>query len=209
MRAAYQSERFPAAAEFQVSSGSDWLESSSSDGSQKFRWTLAGDGGLLLDYFYQIDGDFIYHGITFDHPEDKLQSVKWLGDGPSRVWQNRLRGTSLGIHEIARNDIQPGESWEFPEFQGCFGGLRWARFQTTSGPLTVTSSRPETYLRIGTPRISHPFTTVAFPAGDVSFLHAIPAIGSKFITPEKTGPASQPAKVAGAQSGSLVFRFGE
>ncbi|MEY3898729.1 MAG: hypothetical protein RLZZ214_4251 [Verrucomicrobiota bacterium] len=209
MRAAYQSERFPAAAEFQVSSGSDWLESSTSDGSQKFRWTLAGDGGLRLDYFYQIDGDFIYHGITFDHPEDKLQSVKWLGDGPSRVWQNRLRGTSLGIHEIARNDIQPGESWEFPEFQGCFGGLRWARFQTTSGPLTVTSSRPETYLRIGTPRISHPFTTVAFPAGDVSFLHAIPAIGSKFITPEKTGPASQPAKVAGAQSGSLVFRFGE
>ena len=63
-------------------------------------------------------------------------------------------------------------------------------------------------LRIGTPRISHPFTTVAFPAGDLSFLEAIPAIGSKFITPEKTGPSSQPAKAAGLHTGSLVFRVG-
>ena len=73
----------------------------------------------------------------------------------------------------------------------------------------VSSLRPGTYLRIGTPRISHPFTTVAFPAGDLSFLESIPAIGSKFITPEKTGPSSQPAKAAGLHSGSLVFRVGE
>ena len=71
------------------------------------------------------------------------------------------------------------------------------------------SPDPGTYLRIGTPRISHPFTTVAFPAGDVSFLKAIPAIGSKFVTPGKSGPASQPVKVAGEQAGTLVFRFGE
>ena len=52
-------------------------------------------------------------------------------------------------------------------------------------------------------------TTVDFPAGDLSFLHAIPAMGSKFVTPEKTGPASQPAKASGTYSGSLAFGFGE
>ncbi|MEO7100676.1 MAG: glycoside hydrolase family 2 TIM barrel-domain containing protein [Luteolibacter sp.] len=211
LRAAYQADRFPPPATTKptVTTGPDWLESVAADGSNRFRWTLSGSGDLRLDYSYQLDGEVTYHGITFDHPEEKFKSVKWLGDGPFRVWQNRLRGTTLGVHEISRNDIQPGESWEFPEFQGCFAGLRWAHFETESGPFTVTTTRPETYLRIGTPRISHPFTTMAFPAGDLSFLGAIPAMGSKFLTPEKTGPASQPAKVSGVQSGSLVFRMGD
>ncbi|MES2923774.1 MAG: glycoside hydrolase family 2 TIM barrel-domain containing protein [Verrucomicrobiota bacterium] len=210
LRAAYQADRFPTAAlPVKVTSGPDWVEGAAANGPDRFRWTLVGDGELRLDYSYQLDGEFTYHGITFDHPEEKFKSVRWLGEGPGRVWQNRLRGTMLGVHEIAANDIQPGESWAFPEFQGCFAGLRWARFETATGPLTVSSSRPGTYLRLGTPRISHPFTTVAFPAGDLSFLEAIPAIGSKFITPEKTGPASQPAKAAGLHSGSLVFRVGD
>jgi Glycosyl hydrolases family 2, TIM barrel domain/Glycosyl hydrolases family 2/Beta galactosidase small chain len=211
LRAAYQAERFPPveSAPAKVTTGPDWVESIADNGSDRFRWTLSGSGDLRLDYSYQLDGGFTYQGITFDHPQEKFKSVRWLGEGPGRVWQNRLRGTTLGVHEIAANDIQPGESWDFPEFQGCFAGLRWARFETATGPLTVSSSRPGTYLRIGTPRISHPFTTVAFPAGDLSFLEAIPAIGSKFITPEKTGPSSQPAKAVGLHSGSLVFRVGE
>ncbi len=209
LRSAYQAERFAPVESVpaKVTSGPDWVESAND--SDRFRWTLSGSGDLRLDYSYRLDGEFIYQGITFDHPEEKFKSVRWLGEGPVRVWQNRLRGTTLGVHEIAANDVQPGESWDFPEFQGCFAGLRWARFETAVGPLTVSSLQPGTYLRIGTPRISHPFTTVAFPAGDLSILEAIPAIGSKFITPEKTGPSSQPAKAAGLHTGSLVFRVGD
>jgi Glycosyl hydrolases family 2, TIM barrel domain/Glycosyl hydrolases family 2, sugar binding domain/Glycosyl hydrolases family 2/Beta galactosidase small chain len=210
MRAAYQTERFPAAAlPAKVTSGGDWLAAETEDGSGRFRWTLVEGQGLKLDYSYQLDGAFTHHGITFDHPEEKFRSVKWLGDGPARVWQNRLRGATLGTWQIARNDIQPGEAWDFPEFQGCFGGLRWARLATETGDLTVTSADRETYLRVGTPRISHPFTTVAFPAGDLSFLKAIPAIGSKFITPENSGPSGMPAKASGEYRGSLVFSLGE
>jgi hypothetical protein len=133
--------------------------------------------------------------------------VRWLGAGPYRVWQNRIRGTWFGVHEIAQNDIQAGESWNYPEFQGYFAGLRWTRLETAAGPLTVTSASPETYLRIGTPRINHQNTTVDFPAGDLSFLQAIPAIGSKFILPDKSGPSGQPAKAAGTYQGSLRFDF--
>ena len=221
LRLGYQAKRFPAVLTTPPKittgtahgppTGADiaWLESTGASGLDHFRWTLSADGALRLDYAYTLNGEFQYHGITFDHPEEKLNSLRWLGEGPYRVWQNRLRGTGLGVHEIARNEIQPGETWGYPEFQGCFAGLRWARFETPGGLLTVTSLQPETYLRVGTPRISHINTTVAFPAGDISFLRAIPPMGSKFKTPEETGPTSQWARAAGSYSGTLVFRFGE
>ena len=210
VRAAWQAERFPAESGVpaKVTRGANWLERAAADGEIGFRWELADDGALRLNWSYPLDGRVTYHGVTFDHPEESIARMKWLGNGPNRVWQNRLRGTTLGVHEIARNDIQPGESWEFPEFQGMFAGLRWARFAADPLSWTVTAASPSTYLRVGTPRISHPFTTVAFPAGDISFLREIPAMGSKFITPEKTGPASQPAEVSGRHSGTVVFRIG-
>jgi hypothetical protein len=220
LRMGYQPSRFPAGTGTpKVSSGtgpdamtgqtSVWVESEGSSGLGRFRWTLQDNGELRLDYTYHLEGEFTYHGITFDHPEESMKSLRWLGEGPYRVWQNRLRGTTLGVHEIARNDLQPGESWNYPEFQGCFAGLRWARLDTAPGPLTIVSAQPETYLRVGTPSVNFPLTTPAFPAGDLSFLRAIPAMGSKFIPPEKTGPASQPAKASGEYSGTLTFKFGE
>ncbi|HEY4245992.1 MAG TPA: glycoside hydrolase family 2 TIM barrel-domain containing protein [Lacunisphaera sp.] len=220
IRLGYAPTRFPGIASggtVKTGSGPDpktgeaiaWLESEGAEGLNHFRWTLHASGSLQLDYDYALEGDFLYHGITFDHPEDKMKSLRWLGEGPYRVWQNRLRGTWLGVHEIARNDIQPGTAWNYPEFQGIFGGLRWARLDTEVGPLTVASATPDVYLRIGTPRISHQNTTVDFPSGDISFLHAIPAMGSKFILPDKTGPSSQPAKAQGKYVGSLTFSFGD
>ncbi len=221
VRLGYAPKRFPAVApgpatisqgtqrDAQTGETTAWLETHGAGGLDRARWTLRGDGSLRLDYAYTLSGEFLYHGITFSHPEEKMTSLRWLGAGPYRVWQNRLRGTTLGVNEIARNDVQPGEAWGYPEFQGCFANLNWARLDTVAGPLTVASASPEIYLRVGTPRINHQMTTVEFPAGDLSFLHAIPAIGSKFVTPEKTGPASQPAKASGTYSGSLVFGFGE
>jgi len=135
-----------------------------------------------------------------------MKSLRWLGNGPCRVWQNRLRGTWLGIHETAYNNIQPGESWDYPEFQGIFSGLRWANLETPAGRMTVASASPEVYLRVGSPRISHENTTVAFPAGDLSFLHAIPGVGSKI---DNYSPTAQPAKANGDYHGTLIFTFAD
>jgi hypothetical protein len=216
VRVGYNAARFPApAASGSITHGSGtdpktgksvaWVENHGGGGLDHFRWTLHSNGALQLEYRYTLRGDFLYHGITFDHPESEMKSLRWLGEGPYRVWQNRLRGTGLGVHEIANHVQQSGETWNYPEFQGCFAGLRWARLTTNAGALTVTSVSPEIYLRVGTPRISHPNTTPELPAGDVSFLHAIPAIGTKFTPPEKCGPASQPAKAEGAYEGTLTF----
>ena len=222
VRVGYEAARFPPAANAAaaaVSSGSGrdprtgkpaaWLESTGGAGLTRFRWTLQQDGALRLDYEYTLEGQYSYYGVSFDYPEEQLRTIRWLGEGPYRVWQNRLRGTSLGVHEIARNEIQPGENWDYPESQGYFAGLRWARLDGVGGPLWVASAQPGLYLRIGTPRFSLLNTSPDFPAGELSFLHAIPAIGSKFIAPENSGPLSQWSKASGAHTGSLVFRFGQ
>jgi hypothetical protein len=220
VRVGYAATRFPAgsnaAAVVTSGAGRDpqtgkpaaWVESTEGAGLTRFRWTLQADGALRLDYEYTLEGPYAYHGISFDYPEENLRTMRWLGEGPYRVWQNRLRGTSLGVHQIARNEIQPGENWDYPESQGYFAGLRWARLDGAGGSLWVTSAQPDVYLRLGTPRFSLMNTSPDFPAGDLSFLRAIPPIGSKFIAPEGSGPMSQWSKASGRYTGSLVFRFG-
>ena len=71
------------------------------------------------------------------------------------------------------------------------------------------SDNPDAYLRVGTPRLSHPSTAVDFPAGDLSLLHAIPGMGSKFKTPEVSGPSAAAAQASGTYKGTLVFIPGE
>jgi hypothetical protein len=188
--------------------GAAWLESSGA-GFSHLRWTLGGAGDLRLDFQYRLDGIYLYHGITFDLPEPLMTQLDWTGEGPSRVWQNRLRGTSFGAYHTAWHQLQPGESWDYPEFQGYFSRLQSCRLGTLPCNISITPAAPGLYLRIGTPRISHPDTSAPFPPGDLSFLFAIPGMGSKFKTLEQSGPAAQPAHAAGTYAGSLQFRFGD
>jgi Glycosyl hydrolases family 2, TIM barrel domain/Glycosyl hydrolases family 2, sugar binding domain/Glycosyl hydrolases family 2/Beta galactosidase small chain len=184
-----------------------WLESWNAGGFDRLRWTMHADGALRLDYRYRLDDTVQYHGVTFDHPESALRSLRWLGEGPYRVWKNRLHGTRLGVHETTPFDQQPGETFRYPESQGFFAGVRWARLETEGGTLFVSPGNPDGYLRVGTPRISHANTTVEFPAGDLSWLHAIPAIGEKFSGTELLGPSAAWPVARGEYEGSLTFRF--
>jgi hypothetical protein len=188
-------------------SASVWLESRGALGLDHFRWTLFGDGRLRLDYAYRLDGAFACHGITFDHPESALRGVRWLGEGPNSVWQNRLQGTRLGVHETPWHAVQRGETFQYPESAGDFAGVRWARLATTAGDLVVRQENPSVYLRLGTPRITVPSTMAEFPAGDLSFLHAIPGMASKFKTIAESGPSAAPAEACGEYRGTVVFEF--
>jgi hypothetical protein len=218
LRVGYAADRFPAppaAAKVTTGTGRDprtgkpsaWVDSTGGAGLAHFRWTMQSDGGLRLDYEYKLEGDYEYYGISFDYPETAPGTIRWLGDGPYRVWQNRLRGTWLGVHEVHQHVVQPGENWDYPESQGYFAGLRWMRIEGAEGSLNVAAAQPDLYFRVGTPRFSLLNTSPDFPDGDLSFLNAIPPIGSKFVTPENTGPLSQWSKASGTYKGSLVFRF--
>ena len=103
------------------------------------RWRVSPQGEVTLDYTYAFDGTVDLLGVQFDYPEANMKSIRWLGRGPYRVWQNRMQGTRLDVWQNAYNNTTPGESWVYPEFKGYFRGWRWARFETTEGPLIAAN----------------------------------------------------------------------
>ncbi|HEX8300445.1 glycoside hydrolase family 2 protein [Sphingomonas sp.] len=205
VRVAFEAARFPAPVPAViVRSGTTaatggapataWLEAEGAGGLDRTRWTMQGDGSLTLDYAYSLEGEVLYHGVTFDAPAAVNSPFRALAEGPHPVWQNRLQGANLAVRDQA-------------PLPGYYAGLQWARFNSAGSAWTVSATTPDTYLRVGTRLVDHPNTSPEFPAGDVSFLRAIPAMGSKFVTPEQSGPSGKPARATGRYIGSLVFTW--
>ena len=179
---------------------------------------LDGNGWLELSYRYVNPGRHAHLGVTFDYPEAQVTGLRWLGRGPYRVWKNRIQGTSYGVWQKAYNDTRTGADWVYPEFKGHHAGLYWATLQTRELPITVVSDTEGLFLRVLTPRsgVDPQHTAVEFPEGDISFLHGITAIGTKFNDPQTLGPAGQLNETAGANptqhmgvyGATLFFAFG-
>ena len=166
---------------------------------RKMIWTLKKSGLLKLEADplrdWVKDVDFL--GISFNYPETKCNSVKWMGRGPYRVWKNRLKGSNIGVWEKDYNNTITGESFNnlvYPEFKGYHGNLFWATLQTTESPITIISETPNLYLQLfkpGKPQHVAGGTFPVFPEGDISFLYEIPAIGTKFFQIDQLGPISK------------------
>ena len=190
--------------------GDALIVEASYDGALKhIRWRVSPDGisGLQvhLDYEYSFDGSIDILGVQFGADEKQIRSMRWLGEGPYRVWQNRLQGTRLDVWENAYNDSTPGESWIFPEFKGYFSGVRWARFETTTGPFTISPNGA--YLGLFKPS-DGVNGLLDFPNVGISVLDVIPAMRNKFHTTDEIGPQSKPKNMSGIVRRSIQFRFG-
>jgi len=131
-------------------------------------------------------------GVTFDFPEEEVLSVKWLGNGPYRVWKNRLRGACFGLWEQKYNDTATGESWDYPEFKGYRSNMYAADLETRSGVLRIVFASDDLFLRLFTPakqeKRNNDNTLGVFPEGQISVLNAISAVGTKFKKASETGP---------------------
>ncbi|MET7280077.1 glycoside hydrolase family 2 TIM barrel-domain containing protein [Kribbella sp. NPDC005582] len=175
------------------------------------RWCLYPSGWLRLDYRYELSGVHQFFGVDFDYPQDSMENLTWLGQGPYRVWQNRRRGLLVDVWSKDYNDTATGASgWNYPEFKGYHANLSWAVLRTTEGTITMVTENEDLFLRVGTPKAGPDprFTSPPFPAGDLSFLDAIPAIGTKFDPPTALGPQSQPAVAQGPYQRTVHFTFG-
>ncbi len=180
----------------------------------QFTWTVYPSGWLGLSWEMELEGAYDTFGITFDCPEDQMAGKTWLGAGPYRVWKNRLRGTSLGVWHMDYNDPIPGQTYAVPEFKGYFANLNWLKLDTHTGVITAVADHDladTLYFRVGKPQfgINPSNTQVAFPEGEVSFLHAIPPIGTKFKPADQLGPESQKNVAQGRYRGQLYFNFGK
>ncbi|MFL6337092.1 MAG: glycoside hydrolase family 2 TIM barrel-domain containing protein [Pyrinomonadaceae bacterium] len=170
------------------------------------RWRVSPGGVVRLDYEYAFDGAVDLLGVQFDSDEKEMRAVRWLGQGPYRVWQNRRQGTRLDTWERRYNDTTPGESWDYPEFKGYFAGWHWAAFETTAGNITLINESGNSHLGVYKPRDGRD-GLLDLPETGLALLEVIPAVGSKFQTPDRLGPESKQRHVSGTTRGSLLLRF--
>ena len=52
-------------------------------------------GWLKLEYACDPAAQSNVIGVAFNYPEQNMLKKTWLGDGPYRVWRNRLKGATL------------------------------------------------------------------------------------------------------------------
>ena len=191
--------------------GKSIVVETSYEGAFKYvRWRVSPDGRMglvaVLDYEYSFDGPVDILGIQFESEEKEIRGIRWLGMGPYRVWQNRLQGTRLDVWQNGYNDSTPGESWIYPEFKGYFRDVRWARFLTRSGTLTLGCETPNSYLGLFKPS-DGVNGLLEFPNVGIAVLDVIPAIRNKFHTTDEIGPQSQTKKVSGTINRTIELRF--
>lgn len=170
-------------------------------------WVIKSDGTIRLDYSYQYEGVVELMGVKFDYPENQVVSKRWLGEGPYRVWQNRLHGTNFGIWENNYNDPIPGESFLYPEFKGYFNNWKWADINTSEGVISLGNTNDNNYLGIYSPRDGRDVLLYTLPQSGISVLKVIPAVRNKVNSTDLVGPSSQAQWVTGLQQGSIYLKF--
>lgn len=180
---------------------------------QWVRWVFAPGESPRFDYTFHVKGEVDYFGIGLNYPEENIRAMEWVGEGPYRVWKNRMEGTRFGRWHKEYNNTVTGESWEYPEFKGYHADCRAVTLHTSEGAFTLIPSnanmffqmlKPERAKGAGTDNTAPPF-----PETNIGFMHAIPAIGTKFQKPEQLGPSGQKNMQLNwvPISGSLWFLF--
>jgi beta-galactosidase/beta-glucuronidase len=171
------------------------------------RWVIKNDGSIRLDYAYQYDGIVELAGVYFDYPETQVKSKRWLGDGPYRVWQNRLQGVKFGIWENGYNDPVPGETFNYPEFKGYFSNWKWLVLNTAEGKFSLINGDENSYLGVYTPRDGRDALLYTLPESGIAILKVIPAVRNKVNATDLIGPSSQAKELSGLQTGSVFFQL--
>lgn len=191
------------------------LEVSYKGGLDRARWTMYPGGWVKLEYDYSPGDSLDFAGISFDFEENKVISARWLGKGPYRVWKNRMSGSEYGLWEKAYNNTMAGSyPWVFPEFKGHHAGVKWMELNTLDGKILVATPDQGLFVRLfDFYAFPAPTRAPALPPGDISFLDAIPPIGTKMSTSlnasaASTGPLGEKNILRDSYSHTLYFNFG-
>jgi hypothetical protein len=185
------------------------------EGSLHVKWTFSAGLPAKLEYTHAQQGDADYTGITFNYPEEKITGMKWLGRGPYRAWQNRLKGQRFGLWSKAYNNSITGETFGYPEFKGYHAELNWVVIENKEAPFTVYTADRNIYLQMLQPArekdaLKNNNVEPAFPEGSFGFLNTISAIGTKFQGANVMGPQSEKGHHDGTKiKGTLWFDFAD
>jgi len=179
-------------------------------------WTMMKGGWLKLDYGYNLNGTADYAGITFAYPENLVTGATLMANGPYRVWKNRLKGTQFGVFEKKYNNTVTGQSWDYPEFKGYYSNFYAVEIQTREVPVTIVAATNDLFLHLFTPATATNLKGVRggmippFPSGNISVLHGISPVGTKFSSAQAEGPQGEKNSYNGEfLRGIIYIRFGE
>jgi len=185
------------------------------DSASYVTWTIMNDGWIKLDWQFAPKGSLDFAGISFDYPEKLVSGATLMANGPYRVWKNRLKGTQFGVFEKKYNNTVTGQSWDYPEFKGYYSNFYAVEIQTSETPITILAATDDLFLHLFTPQTATNLRgvrggmTPAFPTGNISFLHGITPVGTKFSKPEEKGPQGFKNIYKGETlTGTVYLRFG-
>ncbi|VGO20465.1 glycoside hydrolase family 2 protein [Pontiella sulfatireligans] len=205
-------------AEVSQKAGAVIVKSTNADGSS-FKWTLSNEGTVALDYsFATLTNELAYCAVGFDLADDDVVSKRWLGQGPYRIWGNRLRGPQFGLWENDFNDHITGVNWGEPEFKGIFGNVEWMELNLNSGASLLVDAE-DAAIGVLQPsnakgdrnRKNTPTSPIHawwhYPeAGGLHLFHKLPGTGTKFANAEDLGPQGEPSVISGPISGRVIFQ---
>lgn len=168
------------------------------EGKQRFQftWTMLPSGILGLNYRYRPENNEEMLGITFNYPEENVQGIQLVADGPYRVYKNRMKGPTFNSWTKTYNNAVTGETWDYPEFKGYYSNFYAGRLQTKEGHFSVYTETENLFLHLLNPAIPKGLgranSMAVYPkSGGISFMHGITAIGTKSQKKEDLGPQSQ------------------
>ncbi|HEU4778722.1 MAG TPA: glycoside hydrolase family 2 TIM barrel-domain containing protein [Steroidobacteraceae bacterium] len=169
-------------------------------------WKIRGDD-LVVNYRIAFEGEADILGVSFDYPETSVLGKRWVGAGPYRIWKNRQAGTAFGLHEANYSRSTPGVSYEYPEFEGFFGEWNWLELRAREAKVVIHNASAVPYFGLYRPTPGEK-PILELPDLGLSFLHAVPAIGTKFALPDVLGPQSQPTQFTAPIEGELTIIIG-
>jgi len=155
-------------------------------------WTIYPTGIVKMEIHYFPQAYFTnFAGVNFSFPEKEIKAVDYMGNGPYRVWKNRMKGGLLDVWHKEYNNTETGESWHYPEFKGYYSNMYWCRFISGQNSFFVQTTTEDLFFRLFTPAWKtdqwHNYEPL-FPSGDISFMQGISSIGTKTQRNETTGP---------------------
>ncbi|MBK1879806.1 glycoside hydrolase family 2 TIM barrel-domain containing protein [Pelagicoccus mobilis] len=191
---------------------------SKGDRGSSFRWTIASGGRVTLDYSFEPSNDAVHYGaVGFGLEEELVESKRWLGKGPHRVWGNRMKGPQHGLWENEYNDVSTGQEWGEIEFKGIFSDIDWMSLALKTGASIVLDAGGEAEVGVLSPKIAEgvrdknsfggPVRAYwRYPQeGGLYLFHKLPGVGTKFAHAQDNGPQGQPSVLTEPLEGSVVF----
>ena len=198
----------------------------------KVVWKIAPDGKANMQFTYTFNGVVDIMGVKFEMEEADMLSKKWLGNGPYRVWKNRLHGPQYGIWENDYNDPVPGETFNYPEFKGYFSDVKWMKLRVKTlnpdgsslphregqgGSITMRpncpamfeaeSLKPANIVGVFQPRDGRDELLYTLPQTGISLIQVIPAVRNKVNGTDLNGPSAAPVWAKGEYTGEVELVF--